>query len=62
MAKMSVVLSSLAWNHRRCSFRNSRVTTLGSRLREFCKLACASNQEQSGSLGREAGFPSGGGG
>eukprot|EP00959_Pyramimonas_sp_CCMP1952_P378557 7930065-Pyramimonas_sp.AAC.1 len=35
---------------------------LGSRLRTFCNLICTSNRDQSGSLGRAAGFPAGGGG
>eukprot|EP00959_Pyramimonas_sp_CCMP1952_P224327 4690825-Pyramimonas_sp.AAC.1 len=59
---MSLVLGSFAWNQRKCNLRNSRVTTLGSRLRKFCKLICTSNRDQSGSRGRAAGFPAGGGG
>eukprot|EP00959_Pyramimonas_sp_CCMP1952_P065754 1373054-Pyramimonas_sp.AAC.1 len=56
---MSIVLGSFAWNQRKCNFRNSRVTTLGSRL---CRLICTSNRDQSGSRGRAAGYPAGGGG
>eukprot|EP00959_Pyramimonas_sp_CCMP1952_P341445 7152674-Pyramimonas_sp.AAC.1 len=59
---MSLVLGSSAWGHRKCSFRNSRVTTLGSRLRRLCKLTWTSNPDQSGSRGRAAGLPAGGGG
>eukprot|EP00959_Pyramimonas_sp_CCMP1952_P059089 1234221-Pyramimonas_sp.AAC.1 len=35
---MSLIFGSFAWDQRECSFRSSRVTTLGSRLRKFCKL------------------------
>eukprot|EP00959_Pyramimonas_sp_CCMP1952_P463324 9484744-Pyramimonas_sp.AAC.1 len=59
---MSPILSSFAWNQRKCSFRSSRVTTLGSRFRKFCKLTCTSNLDKSGSRGRAAGLPAGGGG
>eukprot|EP00959_Pyramimonas_sp_CCMP1952_P287901 6020874-Pyramimonas_sp.AAC.1 len=43
VVQMSLILSSVAWHHRQCSFRNSRVTTLGSRLREFGRLICTPN-------------------
>eukprot|EP00959_Pyramimonas_sp_CCMP1952_P340389 7129637-Pyramimonas_sp.AAC.1 len=59
---MSRILSSLAWHHRKCSFRNSRVTTLGSRFRKARRLIRTSNLGQSGSRGRAAGLPAGGGG
>eukprot|EP00959_Pyramimonas_sp_CCMP1952_P067321 1405061-Pyramimonas_sp.AAC.1 len=59
---MSIILGSLAWGHRRCSFRNSRVTAHASRLRRFRALICTSNLDQCGSLGRAAGLPAGGGG
>eukprot|EP00959_Pyramimonas_sp_CCMP1952_P315327 6599619-Pyramimonas_sp.AAC.1 len=59
---MSLILRSFAWNQRKCSFSNSRVTTLGSGLRRFCKLICTSNRDQSGSRGRAANLPAGGGG
>eukprot|EP00959_Pyramimonas_sp_CCMP1952_P303736 6356163-Pyramimonas_sp.AAC.1 len=59
---MNLILGTLAWNHRRCSFRNSRVTTLGSRLRKFCRLIWTSNLDQSGNRWRAAGLPAGGGG
>eukprot|EP00959_Pyramimonas_sp_CCMP1952_P470927 9497534-Pyramimonas_sp.AAC.1 len=59
---MSLALSSFAWKHRKCSFRNSRVTALGSRLRKFCRLICTANLTKSGSRGRAAGLPAGGGG
>eukprot|EP00959_Pyramimonas_sp_CCMP1952_P209559 4384276-Pyramimonas_sp.AAC.1 len=52
--KMSLILSSFAWNPRKCSFRNSRVTTLRSRFRKFCRLNCTSNRDQSGSRDRAA--------
>eukprot|EP00959_Pyramimonas_sp_CCMP1952_P146168 3060456-Pyramimonas_sp.AAC.1 len=57
--KPDVVQTSFAWNHRKCSFRNSRVSTLGSRLRRFCKLIGTSSLDQSGGRGRAAGFPAG---
>eukprot|EP00959_Pyramimonas_sp_CCMP1952_P078762 1646639-Pyramimonas_sp.AAC.2 len=59
---MSLLFGSLAWNQRKRSFPSSRVTTLGSRLRRFCRLICTSNLDQSGSRGREAGLPACGGG
>eukprot|EP00959_Pyramimonas_sp_CCMP1952_P014758 312645-Pyramimonas_sp.AAC.1 len=59
---MSLILGSFAWNQRKCIFRNSRATALGSRFRKFRRLICASNRDQSGSRGRAAGFPAGGGG
>eukprot|EP00959_Pyramimonas_sp_CCMP1952_P245238 5125521-Pyramimonas_sp.AAC.1 len=60
--KTSLILGPLAWNHGKCSFRSSRVTTLGSKLRRLWKLICTSNRDQSGSLGRAAGSPAEGGG
>eukprot|EP00959_Pyramimonas_sp_CCMP1952_P137447 2876624-Pyramimonas_sp.AAC.1 len=59
---MSLGLGSFAWNQRKSSFRNSRVTTLGSRLRKYCRVICTSNRDQSGSRGRAAGLSAGGGG
>eukprot|EP00959_Pyramimonas_sp_CCMP1952_P463929 9485742-Pyramimonas_sp.AAC.1 len=59
---MNIIFGSVAWNQRKCSFRNSRVTTLGPRLRKFCRLICTSNRDQSGSQCRAAGLPAGGGG
>eukprot|EP00959_Pyramimonas_sp_CCMP1952_P169855 3548689-Pyramimonas_sp.AAC.1 len=59
---MSLILGSFAWDQRKCSLRSSRVTTLGSRLRKFCRLSCTTNLDQSGSRGRAAGSPAGGGG
>eukprot|EP00959_Pyramimonas_sp_CCMP1952_P372733 7805209-Pyramimonas_sp.AAC.1 len=58
---MSLILSSFAWGQRKCSFRSWRVTALVSRLRKFCWLACTSNLDQSGSRGRAAELPAGGG-
>eukprot|EP00959_Pyramimonas_sp_CCMP1952_P146713 3071164-Pyramimonas_sp.AAC.1 len=59
---MSLILGSFAWNLRKCSFRNSRVTTLGSRLRKLCRLICTSNRDETGRRGRAAGYPARGGG
>eukprot|EP00959_Pyramimonas_sp_CCMP1952_P016480 349516-Pyramimonas_sp.AAC.1 len=59
---MNIVLISLVWSRRKCSFRSSRVTALGSRPRKFCRRICTSNLDQSGSLGRAAWLPAGGGG
>eukprot|EP00959_Pyramimonas_sp_CCMP1952_P407064 8531235-Pyramimonas_sp.AAC.1 len=59
---MSLILGSFASNQRKCNFRNSRATTLGSKRRRLCTLICTSNRDQSGSRGRAAGFPAGGGG
>eukprot|EP00959_Pyramimonas_sp_CCMP1952_P340594 7133715-Pyramimonas_sp.AAC.1 len=59
---MGSILGSLAWNHRRCNVRSSRVTAHGSKLRRSCRLIRTSNLDQSGSLGRAAGPPAGGGG
>eukprot|EP00959_Pyramimonas_sp_CCMP1952_P094754 1982038-Pyramimonas_sp.AAC.1 len=62
LAKTSLILGSFAWNQRKCSCRSSRLTTLGSRFRKFCKLFCTWNRDQPGSRGRTAGLPAGGGG
>eukprot|EP00959_Pyramimonas_sp_CCMP1952_P035299 739575-Pyramimonas_sp.AAC.1 len=52
-----------AFNHVEASVASAtRVTTLGSRLREFCELICTSDRGQSGRRGRAAGLPVGGGG
>eukprot|EP00959_Pyramimonas_sp_CCMP1952_P436125 9132768-Pyramimonas_sp.AAC.1 len=59
---MSIILGSFAQNQRKGSFRNSRVTTLGSGLRKFCKLISTWNRGQSGNRGGAAGLPAGGGG
>eukprot|EP00959_Pyramimonas_sp_CCMP1952_P245208 5124961-Pyramimonas_sp.AAC.1 len=69
---MSRVLGSLAWNHRKCSFRNSRVTTLGSRsgsrgraagswrwISSLLSTASGSDLWQSSVLTRAAGSPRG---
>eukprot|EP00959_Pyramimonas_sp_CCMP1952_P046854 978582-Pyramimonas_sp.AAC.1 len=41
---------------------SASATTLGSKLRKFSRLICSSNRDQSGSRGRAAGLPAGGGG
>eukprot|EP00959_Pyramimonas_sp_CCMP1952_P389566 8163376-Pyramimonas_sp.AAC.1 len=58
---MTLVLGSLARNHREPSCRTLRVTAPGSRLRGLCRLICMSNLDQSESLGRAAGGGGGGG-
>eukprot|EP00959_Pyramimonas_sp_CCMP1952_P096747 2022392-Pyramimonas_sp.AAC.1 len=58
---MKIILRSFAWNQRKCSLRSSRATALGSTLRKFWSLVCTSNRGQSGSRGRAAGLPAGGG-
>eukprot|EP00959_Pyramimonas_sp_CCMP1952_P460939 9480701-Pyramimonas_sp.AAC.1 len=54
---MSLILRSSARGHRRCNFRNSRATVLGSRLRRFCKLICTTNLTSLEALDGQQGRP-----